>query len=157
MLILHRWRQWLVAFSLFCESIDFQVVASTIYRQWWWPDVAVGGAWRPASCSLQTHLPAVLQSAETLSAGLQKESGLKYVCSFPWHEHRSCAPKSCIPLIKHCYTVIAQPERGVWIAPLHCIWHFSSPSEALCSVISTSSKGNLRKPRNWELSNSGEL
>lgn len=64
---------------------DFQVVASTVYRQRWWPDAAVGGAWRPASRSFQTHLPALLQSAETFSAGLQKESGLKSVCSFQWH------------------------------------------------------------------------
>lgn len=70
---------------LFNKSIDFQVVASTVYGQWRWPDVAVGGAGRPASCSFQTHMPALLQSAETLSAGLQKESGLKYICTSQWH------------------------------------------------------------------------
>lgn len=68
----------------FHKSVDFQVVTSAIHGQRRWPHAALRGAWRPASRSLQAHMPAVLQGAEAFSAGLQEESGLECVCSSQW-------------------------------------------------------------------------
>lgn len=50
--------------------LDLQAAAGALHRQWGWTHAETGGAGRPASCPLQTHLPTVLPRFASLSAGL---------------------------------------------------------------------------------------
>lgn len=53
---------------------DLQAAAGSIHRQWGRTHAATGGAGRPASCPLQTHLPPVLPGFASLSARLPQKS-----------------------------------------------------------------------------------
>lgn len=55
---------------------DLQAAAGSIHRQRGRAHAAPGGAGRPASCPLQTHLPPVLPRFASLSAGLPQKSGM---------------------------------------------------------------------------------
>lgn len=51
-------------------DVDLQAAAGPLHRQWGRTHAETGGAGRPASCPLQTHLPTVLPRFAPLSAGL---------------------------------------------------------------------------------------
>lgn len=50
--------------------VDLQAAAGPLHRQRGRTHAETGGAGRPASCPLQTHLPTVLPRFASLSAGL---------------------------------------------------------------------------------------
>lgn len=51
-------------------GLDLQAAAGALHRQWGRTHAETGGAGRPASRPLQTHLPTVLPCFASLSAGL---------------------------------------------------------------------------------------
>lgn len=51
-------------------DVDLQAAAGPLHRQWGRSHAETGGAGRPASRPLQTHLPTVLPRFASLSAGL---------------------------------------------------------------------------------------
>lgn len=77
----------------FTKPADFQATAGAFHGQRGWADAAAGGAGGPTPRTLQAHLQALLQGAQALPAGLQEESGWKYVCPDQCHQHGFCAQK----------------------------------------------------------------
>lgn len=100
------WLQLLQANLLY---IDLQAAAGSVHRQWRWTHAAAGGAGRPASCPIPTHLPPVLPGFTPFSAGLPQKSGTVWM-----HMDNCSINKSIFKKIKLWVKIWAIKSKDTW-------------------------------------------